>query len=373
MQKLIVLLIVSAVVSGCAYAPGSHIEAGKSGSFYNGQKENESVDYSELIRVSQINADILFDPSVMTVPAPSTNLIQPDEAYEYRVGVGDVLQVIVWDHPELTIPAGENRSSAETGNVVNSDGTIYYPYIGYVQAAGKTTIEIREDIASRLARFIESPEVDVSVASFQSRRIYISGAVETPGVYPLTNVPTRLVDAISQAGGIDEGADWRNVILTREGKDYRLSLKAILESGNTQHNVLLQSGDVVTVPLGDDQKVFVLGQVVRTQTLPMGRNGLTLAEAISNVGGLDERQAEATGVFVIRRADDTDADKPIDLFQLDMSDATALVLADRFVLNDRDLIYVTTAPAARWNRVISLLTPSFSALFLGDRAADLLE
>lgn len=373
MRNIVLAMLVFLVLAGCAYAPGSHMDTDDSSGFYSGGERQLDVDYSELINVTQIDADILRDRSVKSASAPPKDLMQPDGAYQYYVGISDVLQVTVWDHPELTNPAGEGRSSAESGNVVNSDGSIYYPYIGYVDVVGLTTKQIREEIAGRLSRYIEDPEVDVAVASFQSQRVYMSGAVEEPGVYPLTNVPTRLVDAISQAGGLDEGADWRNVILTRDGTDYRLSLKAVLESGDKLHNVLLQSGDVVNVPLGDDQKVFVLGQVGTAQTLPMGRNGLTLAEAISNVGGLNERESDATGVFVVRRSETPESSKPIDLFQLNMKDATAMVLADRFVLNDRDLVYVTTAPAARWNRVISLLTPSFSALFLGDRATDIVE
>ena len=259
--------------------------------------------------------------------------------------------------------------------MVNENGDIYYPYIGYVNVAGKTTQQVREEVADRLSDFLEAPQVDVSVAAFRSQRIYVSGAVETPGVYPLTNIPTRLVDAISQAGGLDENGDWRHVVLTRDGRDYSLSLKDVFEKGNKQHNVLLQSGDVINVPLGNDRKVFVLGEVASTQTLPMGRNGLTLAEAISNVGGLNERQSDATGVFVVRRSEQAgpDSEHLIDLYQLNLKDATAMVVADSFTLNNRDLVYVTAAPLARWNRVISLLVPSFSALFLGDSAVNLTE
>jgi len=365
-------LILVLMAQGCAYAPGSHIETSGWSPRYESPPEQ---DYRDLVKISRIGPDSLRTAIVAEVPRPPEELLLQDSDFQYWIGIGDVLQVIVWDHPELTIPAGSERSSKESGSVVNENGDIYYPYIGYVHVAGKTTQDVREEVAERLSRYLESPQVDVSVAAFRSQRIYVSGAVATPGVYPLTNVPTRLVDAISQAGGLEENGDWRHVVLTRNGRDYTLSLKDVFEKGNKYHNVLLQSGDVINVPLGNDRKVFVLGEVASSQTLPMGRNGLTLAEAISNVGGLNERQSNATGVFVIRRAEQASADSDhlIDLYQLNLKDATALVLADSFALNNRDLVYVTAAPLARWNRVVSLLVPSFSPLFLGDRAAGLFD
>ncbi len=383
-RKLFPLLLI-VFFQGCAYAPGSHIDAGGWWSDYDTPDEE---DLTDLVNVSRIGPETLRNAIDSQVPPPDQALRLDDSDFQYRVGIGDVLQVTVWDHPELTIPAGSQRSSSESGNVVNENGAIYYPYIGYVDVLGLTTQEIREDISVRLAEYIESPQVDVSVAAFRSQRVYVSGAVEQPGVYPLTNVPTRLVDAVSQAGGLADGADWRHVTLIREGGNYQLSLKDVYQNGNKLHNVLLKSGDVINVPLGDDRKVFVLGEVGKSSTLAMGRNGLTLAEALANVGGLNERQSDATGVFVVRRAEhaawngadgsesssnNEENDRLIDLYQLNLKDATALVLADGFTLQDRDLVYVTAAPLARWNRVISLLVPSFSALFLGDRAVGLFE
>ena len=368
LRTLITLAAVLAL-SGCAFAPGSHINTSGWNPDYQSPPEEE---FSHLVQVKRIGPDTLRNAIVADVPPPAPNLVREDSDYQYKIGIGDVLQITVWDHPELTIPAGSNRSSQESGNVVNENGTIYYPYIGYVQVAGLTTQEVREEVASRLARVIETPQVDVSVADFRSQRVYVSGAVESPGVYALSNVPTRLVDVVNLAGGLEDGADWRNVTLTRNGQVYSLSLKAVYEAGNKLHNVLLQQGDVINVPLGDDQKVFMLGEVGSAGTQAMGRNGLTLAEAISNVGGLNG-QSEATGVFVVRRAETSDPDSEhlIDMYQLNLKDATALVLADGFILNDRDMVYVTAAPVARWNRVISLLVPSFSALFLADRTANL--
>ncbi|HBC19092.1 MAG TPA: polysaccharide export protein Wza, partial [Alcanivorax sp.] len=107
-------------------------------------------------------------------------------------------------------------------------------------------------------------------------------------------------------------------------------------------------------------------------SLKMGRNGLTLAEALAENGGFNQRQSDASGVFVFRKAS-AEAEHGIDIYQLNAKDAAALVLADSFRLQERDIVYVTAAPLAKWNRVLSLILPSVSALFLGSRTEEALR
>jgi polysaccharide export outer membrane protein len=101
----------------------------------------------------------------------------------------------------------------------------------------------------------------------------------------------------------------------------------------------------------------------------MGRNGLTLAEGLAQAGGINELQANASGVFVMRRAVGGEPGQ-IDLYQLDAKQATALVLADDFELQSRDIVYVTAAPVARWNRVIQQLLPTLQGIYLGAATED---
>jgi len=159
------------------------------------------------------------------------------------------------------------------------------------------------------------------------------------------------------------------VTLTRNGRDYQLSLRDVYERGNPRYNILLRDGDVVNVGRATDNKVFVLGEVNKPGAVVMPRNGLSLAEALANGEGFNEAQADAAGIFVMRRTAEGEK-RFIDVYQLNAREATTLILADEFALNARDIVYVTAAPIARWNRVINQILPSLNAINLGAQAKE---
>ncbi|APE32617.1 polysaccharide export protein Wza [Halomonas aestuarii] len=355
---MMALLSALLILGGCAMAPGGHIDEDKIG---------ESLD--ERVALEPITPQLVaaMAPVQESLSRPVSKALRSAlESYEYRLGPGDVLSIIVYDHPELTIPAGAERAASETGNRIRPDGTMFYPYVGRVRVAGMTLEEVRRVITRRLSDVITDPQVEVGVAAFRSQKVYVSGAVASPGTLPITIVPMTILDAISQVGGANPNADWHNILLVREGRERRLSLYGLLRQGDLSQNQLLRDGDMLHVPTSENQNVVVLGQVRRPGAIALGNERITLTDALARAGGVNELRAEPSGIFVVR-GHAPDSEKLATVYQLDISDATRLMLGTRFPLQPQDVVYVTSAPLARWNSVISLLLPTLT--FPGDIAS----
>jgi len=277
--------------------------------------------------------------------------------WTYHVGPGDILSVIVFNHPELTLPAGPQRSAAESGFQVGSDGTINYPFIGSVRASGRPVDQIRGDISQRLSTFIPDPQVEVRLAAFNSQAVVVSGEVRTPNRQPLTAVALTLIEAINAAGGFTEHADQRIVSVQRGGRVYHVDVQGFLSGGLVENNPVLRNGDVISVPRRHAEEAYLLGEVARPDVIDLSREPITLTQAITRRGGLQQSRADARGVLVFRAAGARTR-----VFQLDTSNPAGLLLGTRFVLEPGDVVYILRSPLQRWNDTIVRLLPTVQAV-----------
>ncbi len=175
------------------------------------------------------------------VPAVGTTASQvaANDA-EYKIGAQDLLRVDIWKEDQLTrtVP-------------VRPDGKITLPLLNDVQAAGLTPMQLAAAISEGLKKFINTPQVTVTVTEINSRRIYVTGEVARAGAFPLLPNMTVL-QALSSSGGFTQFARLKNIYVLRveDGKQVKhpFNYKEVVNGKNAEQNILLQPGDVIVVP-----------------------------------------------------------------------------------------------------------------------------
>jgi len=311
------------------------------------------------ITLRPIDAQTLKGLAPRSLDLAAVKELVVDKPTPYRVGPQDVLLVTVWDHPEITLPLGQYRTDAASGQVVDDDGFLYFPYVGKLAVSGLTVSEVRDRLTTSLARVLQNPQVDTKVLAFRSQKIFVGGDVKTPAVYTVTDVPFTLAEAVNRAGGFLPSADDSAITLSRGDRNWKLDFQALLASGNRIGQIVLKDGDSIHVPSAIEEPVYVLGELVKPGTVPMIHGKLTLAMALSATGGIMGTTADARSIYVVRQ-DSTG--NGMDVFHLDGRSPTSMVLADRFPLHPRDVIYVDAGSLVRWNRVMTLLLPTVSTI-----------
>lgn len=295
----------------------------------------------------------------------------------YRIGRSDVVNIVVWGHPELGLaPATSNRSMGSTsqadvgnGYNVNPDGTIQFPFIGPIKVAGLTENEARELLTRQLSKYVHDPQITVRVQAYRNGRIYVDGEVRVPGLQTLDDIPMTLPEAINRAGGFNDKADRSSIALTRNEKTIQINLPKLTRQGVNPNRILLAGGDLLRVRNEDESQVFIMGEVWTPRAMPLHDGRLSLTEALGESGGPDPWTADPSQIYVVRKM-------PVELggenalpeiYHLDASSPAAFVLANDFQLQPRDVVYVDPAPVVRWNRFISNLIPSYNSLFINTR------
>ncbi|WP_027799344.1 polysaccharide biosynthesis/export family protein [Paraburkholderia dilworthii] len=359
---------IAALLAGCAAAPGQRMVTPATVQETGGDFSTEASQ-QQTIPITDINLQLLrkMHTEQASAPLPPQTLALFGKPTPYKVGPGDVLQIVVWDHPELAAAlgqpaAGGKATDAAPGFLIDESGDIQFPYAGNLHVAGKDVSAIQKELHRKLSVVYQKPEVTVRVASFRNSQVYLDGEVRTPGAQSLNDISMSLMSAINQGGGFSPNADRSRVELIRNGVTYPLNIDDLLKRGQNPSNIYLQSGDIVRVASREDSGVYVMGEVNKPATiLPMRNGSLTLSQAISDSGSFDQSTAEARQLFVIRNST---GESP-QVFHLDATSPVSMILANQFELQPKDVVYVGQGGLVRFNRVLNLLLPAINAAVTG--------
>ena len=253
-------------VAGCSSAPGTYMTKSDLKSYYDVQ--------GRLLRTQIIPIDPSLSKADLSVPAV------------YSIEPFDVLNIIVWDHPELSAPNASSMASVETNAVtanqntmvaaavnpnqvggfeVNESGEIYFPYAGAVKVVGRTPEQAQKILAERLSKYFRHPQVTIQV-NYLSKRIHLIGEVVKPGDVELTAKPISMMEALDMVGGVNtQTSDTTQIYLVRGNlqsfKVYVINGKNPMSLIAAEHFYVMPNDIIYAAPSGATTWNKVLGQI----------------------------------------------------------------------------------------------------------------
>lgn len=345
-------------------ACGSTSKVGQPSNVAAGTEASEVISNFD---VKQITVDLIRAEREQRAKSATQDITElfASQQQHYKIDNGDILNIVVWDHPELAgavmlsqatqgpVPPNPNLANLPpAGFVVDQKGIMQFPLIGPVKVGGLTTEEATDLLVQRLSKYIQKPRVTLRVQAYRSKRIYVDGEVKAPGLQAIDDIPMTLVEALNRAGGLSPTADQSRITVNRGEKTYHINMMQLVQRGVNPSSIMLAHGDVVRIPSRDESKVFVSGEVTTPKALTMHNGRLTLNEALGEAGGINTVTGDGSQVFVVRRS----GNEPT-VYRLDASQPGALAVAEGFELSPKDVVYVGASALATWNRSISMLLP----------------
>ena len=348
----LLLLLLPVFLTGCAIAPGMRSDPMPSSFSW---KSDDNAQSSVAVEVIKITPEILNH--INKLPGSidiSSEWFGSATSGDYRINERDVLSVALWGHPELNLSQPTLPFTEAAGLVVDDEGFVNFPFAGNIKASGRTLSEFRDALTKSLSGYFKDPEVNVRIADFRSRRVYVDGEVKQPGLVFIRDTPLTLAEMLSRSGGLTPYGDLSRVVITRNGQSSEFNVANLLRLGLSPDNIVLRHGDVIRIPSLEESKVSVIGEVNKPMTMVLRNGKLSLGEALGEALGVSALSGDAKQVYVVRSVDPRRAQ----IYHLDADFISSLALANAFPLQARDVVYVDAPGVARFNRVLNLIFPS---------------
>lgn len=327
---------------------------------------NEGVYQTDL--GTQVNVIQLTQESLFAVQPAEINLRQ-DYAHlfntshkNYKLSSGDILSIYLWAYPDITpvtSSVSSDQSAQANGYQIDQNGYIQFPMIGRYKAAGKSLTQVNQELRSQLARYLKTPDVIARVLSYQGQRFSVQGNVTKGGQFALSDQPVSVYTALGMAGGVNsQQGDNASITLVRQGRTYKLNTIELEKAGLSLHNLLIQPNDTLYVNSRENQKIYVMGESGKNQSLPMRDQGMSLSDVLGESLGLNPLSASRSKIYVVRSQPNA---THTEVYQMDLSSIADFGLANQFKMRSNDIVYVDASGLARWQRVINQVIP-FSSI-----------
>lgn len=298
---------------------------------------------------------ILFAPPTRTQTeyTPASVLENEAEAMEddYLIGPGDILSLEVW-----------NRAGISNPNIlVGPDGVITIARIGDINITGLTREEAVEKITNALSKYYKRPEVSLVIKEYNNNKAFVLGRIENPGVIKFPGQGT-LLEALSLAGGLP--VLQKDITLTRcaiiRGKDMVIwvDLRELLHNGNMALNARIKNNDVIFIPEGQDELIYVMGEVINPGAVKLSSQ-MTYLDALMLAGG-PTKEANLEKTYILRFDGESRAVKEINLSEMLRTGA----LEHNVQMQDNDVIYVAENGMSKFNYNLTQLLPFLQTLNL---------
>ena len=369
-RTLLSALIIASTLSGCASYPDWLPSSGPSR-----QQVLESADSPRIEGIQVVDIDnavarkLLADQKKVLF----SEVFDSTKHLGYVIGAGDVIEVSIWEAPPAMLFGGaaiDPRMGPATTRVttfpeqmVGSNGMINIPFAGQIASAGKTPQQIEAEVVQRLKNKANQPQVLVRIIRNNTANVTVVGEVGASTRMPLTARGERLLDALAAAGGVRQAVNKMTLQITRGNKVQALPLDTIIR--DPKQNIVLQPGDVVTA-LFQPLSFTVLGATGKNEEINFEAQGISLAQALARAGGLQDSRSDARAVFIFRLEDSNalnwktppkttpDGKVPV-VYQLNLQDPASFFVAQSFLIDNKDVLYVSNAPGADLQKFLNIV------------------
>ena len=326
----------------------------KSPSKKSQNKRIPSAEYSiDDVKINIINITNLSDEKIKSYNASRveeinykvkkfSNIYNYD--YEYVLGPADSISINLTDTDDI-----------DNTYLIDQDGQIDVPFVGKINVSGLNLRNAQIALSNKIEQYYKNPDLQLKIEEFNSSKIYVVGAVGKQITINLNQKPINLIDAAIQAN-FNPSSSSKNFgtkgFLRRDNKVYKIDLYNAFKSLDKKENFYLKKDDVIFIDRNSDA-IHVFGEVNKPG-LYFPNLDYSITELISTAG-LNQITSKTKKIYIIREK--LESFFELDIFVLDLRNPINLIAGRKFILQEKDIVYVPPAEIVKWNRTISLLLP----------------